>query len=103
MTTDEMLEKFKKNPPAVGDIFYNPLRGNCQRVIRVYMVENNGKKAMRAQCQSYRPDGKTGGGIYTMALETLKQYLPVTKITVETPGGQWEWTPENPHRGWKAT
>lgn len=101
MTTDELREKFQKQP-AVGDIFYNPLRGNCQRIIRLYEVDVDGKKVIRAQCQSYRPDGATGGGIYTLSLETLRLYLPVVKITIETPGGEYEWTRENPHRGWKA-
>lgn len=91
VTTDELREQLKVEPHE-GDIYYNPRRGNCLRIKRIYKTN----MGWRADCLSFRPDGARGGVPLSMWVSSLETYLAVTKITVETTTGTYQWTPNAP-------
>ena len=89
---------FGSNPaprPEVkaGDIFYNPRRGNCLRVLRIYdghTTHLNGRSELvtYAQCISFRPNGEKGSKTQGIKLASLAEYEPVAFIRVVLADGR---------------
>ena len=76
--------------PREGQIWFNPRRGNCLRIKRVYKLQDGIEVA---QCMSYRPDGEKGSLPISVKVEALiKQYHHVQSIEVRTGLGQYQWS-----------
>jgi hypothetical protein len=78
-----------QSAPREGQIFWNPKRGNCLLVNRIYEASVVGHGIRRyAQCTSFRANGAKGSMPLRVGVEALcKNYLPITRIVVETPYG----------------
>lgn len=71
---------------AVGQVWFNPARGNCLKVERVY------PQSEKADCLSWRPNGECGSKPQTVCYATLRSYRLVSAITLEfADGGRRVW------------
>lgn len=101
MTTNQAEQKqiFGSKPAPhveVGSIWYNPKRGNCLRVERLYEANTyedsvHGYVPTKwARCLSWRPSGDKGSKPQDIRLSKLIEYEPVAEIRVVLADGRAE-------------
>ena len=72
----------------VGQVYYNPKRGNCLRVCRIYPVCPSVGDYEEASCMSWRPNGSRGSRPQNIKLESLRTYVLVRGITATLSDGR---------------